>query len=212
MDKVWESLEKLMEILGEDECAQNKQYLKFIEICIENEYSHMSEEICCEEYRKVLAYSMNENLIGEKKHIYTKVEINLINHISVCLAKSGKKEQAMRLIRAFWEDTDQMKEDKYHETKLAKLNYGRWLSDSGEYSKADSIFMDGAKQIMERDRAELLDQYIGEIAYNKYLMNGSEKNEQIKRYSLYALVLSKLFGPDRIYKNSFNFFEKIKDE
>lgn len=212
MDKVWESLEKLMEILGEDECAQNKQYLKFIEICIEKEYSHMSEEICCEEYRKVLAYSMNENLIGEKKHIYTKVEINLINHISVCLAKSGKKEQAMRLIRAFWEDTDQMKEDKYHETKLAKLNYGRWLSDSGEYSKADSIFMDGAKQIMERDRAELLDQYIGEIAYNKYLMNGSEKNEQIKRYSLYALVLSKLFGTDRIYKNSFNFFEKIKDE
>ena len=212
MDKVWESLEKLMEILGEDECAQNKQYLKFIEICIEKEYSHMSEEICCEEYRKVLAYSMNENLIGEKKHIYTKVEINLINHISVCLAKSGKKEQAMRLIRAFLEDTDQMKEDKYHETKLAKLNYGRWLSDSGEYSKADSIFMDGAKQIMERDRAELLDQYIGEIAYNKYLMNGSEKNEQIKRYSLYALVLSKLFGTDRIYKNSFNFFEKIKDE
>ncbi|MDY3039049.1 MAG: helix-turn-helix transcriptional regulator [Roseburia inulinivorans] len=212
MDKVRESLEKLMEILGEDECAQNKQYLKFIEICIEKEYSHMSEEICCEEYRKVLAYSMNENLIGEKKHIYTKVEINLINHISVCLAKSGKKEQAMRLIRAFLEDTDQMKEDKYHETKLAKLNYGRWLSDSGEYSKADSIFMDGAKQIMERDRAELLDQYIGEIAYNKYLMNGSEKNEQIKRYSLYALVLSKLFGTDRIYKNSFNFFEKIKDE
>ena len=212
MDKVWESLEKLMEILGEDECAQNKQYLKFIEICIEKEYSHMSEEICCEEYRKVLAYSMNENLIGEKKHIYTKVEINLINHISVCLAKSGKKEQAMRLIRGFLEDTDQMKEDKYHETKLAKLNYGRWLSDSGEYSKADSIFMDGAKQIMERDRAELLDQYIGEIAYNKYLMNGSEKNEQIKRYSLYALVLSKLFGTDRIYKNSFNFFEKIKDE
>lgn len=212
MDKVWESLEKLMEILGEDECAQNKQYLKFIEICIEKEYSHMSEEISCEEYRKVLAYSMNENLIGEKKHIYTKVEINLINHISVCLAKSGKKEQAMRLIRAFLEDTDQMKEDKYHETKLAKLNYGRWLSDSGEYSKADSIFMDGAKQIMERDRAELLDQYIGEIAYNKYLMNGSEKNEQIKRYSLYALVLSKLFGTDRIYKNSFNFFEKIKDE
>ena len=212
MDKVWESLEKLMEILGEDECAQNKQYLKFIEICIEKEYSHMSEEICYEEYRKVLAYSMNENLIGEKKHIYTKVEINLINHISVCLAKSGKKEQAMRLIRAFLEDTDQMKEDKYHETKLAKLNYGRWLSDSGEYSKADSIFMDGAKQIMERDRAELLDQYIGEIAYNKYLMNGSEKNEQIKRYSLYALVLSKLFGTDRIYKNSFNFFEKIKDE
>lgn len=212
MDKVQESLEKLKEILGEDECAQNRQYLKFIEICIEKEYCYMSEKICCEEYRKALAYSMNENLIGEKKHIYTKVEINLINHISVCLAKSGKKEQAMRLIRAFLEDTNQMKEDKYHETKLAKLNYGRWLSDSGEYSKADSIFMDGAKQIMERDRAELLDQYIGEIAYNKYLMNGSEKNEQIKRYSLYALVLSKLFGTDRIYKNSFNFFEKIKDE
>ena len=34
MDKVRESLEKLMEILGEDECAQNKQYLKFIGICI----------------------------------------------------------------------------------------------------------------------------------------------------------------------------------
>ena len=25
------------------------------------------------------------------------------------------------MIRAFWKDTDQMKEDKYHETKLASL-------------------------------------------------------------------------------------------
>ena len=57
-------------------------------------------------------------------------------------------------------------------------------------------------KLWEETGAELLDQYIGEIAYNKYLMNGSEKNEQIGRYSLYALVLSKLFGTDRIYKNS----------
>ncbi|MFR8426785.1 MAG: hypothetical protein ACLVCH_03380 [Roseburia inulinivorans] len=33
------------------------------------------------------------------------------------------------------------------------------------------------KQIMERDRTELLDQYIGEIAYNKYLMNGINEKQ-----------------------------------
>ena len=203
-------MEELKKILGEDECVQNKQYLKYVEICMEKRCRNIPQAVWCEKFREILAYSMKENVIGQKIHIYTKVEINIINQISVCLARMGKRNEAMRLIEAFLSDIDETKGNKYHETKLARLNYGRWLSDSGEYGKAEKVFMEQARQIVERDRAELLDEYIGEIAYNKYLMNNSQKSEEIQKYSQYALVLSKLFGSAKNYRNISEFYEKIQ--
>lgn len=44
------------------------------------------------------------------------LEINLIDHISVCMAKDGKSEEAMHLIKAFLDDMDYMKTEKYYET------------------------------------------------------------------------------------------------
>lgn len=207
-ERLPELLEELKTVLGEKEVAKNRQYLEYIETCIERRNNHISEKECCQEYIKILAYSLDENLIGENKHIYTKIEINLINHIAVCLSRTGEKEQATRLIKLFLKDIEQAKTCKYHEAKLAKLNYGKWLSDAGEYVEAERIFSEGVSQIVERDRAELLDQYIGEMAYNEYLINDSKKDEQIKRHSLYALIFSKLFGTEENYKIISEFYRQ----
>lgn len=207
-ERLPELLEELKTVLGEKEVAKNRQYLEYIETCIERRNNHISEKECCQEYRKILAYSLDENLIGENKHIYTKIEINLINHIAVCLSRTGEKEQATRLIKLFLKEKEQAKTCKYHEAKLAKLNYGKWLSDAGEYVEAERIFSEGVSQIVERDRAELLDQYIGEMAYNEYLINDSKKDEQIKRHSLYALIFSKLFGTEENYKIISEFYRQ----
>ena len=110
--------------------------------------------------------------------------------------------------KLFLKDIEQAKTCKYHEAKLAKLNYGKWLSDAGEYVEAERIFSEGVSQIVERDRAELLDQYIGEMAYNEYLINDSKKDEQIKRHSLYALIFSKLFGTEENYKIISEFYRQ----
>ena len=207
-ERLPELLEELKTVLGEKEVAKNRQYLEYIETCIERRNNHISEKECCQEYRKILAYSLDENLIGENKHIYTKIEINLINHIAVCLSRTGEKEQATRLIKLFLKEKEQAKTCKYHEAKLAKLNYGKWLSDAGEYVEAERIFSEGVSQIVERDRAELLDQYIGEMAYNEYLINDSKKDEQIKRHSLYALIFSKIFGTEENYKIISEFYRQ----
>lgn len=207
-ERLPELLEELKKVLGEKEVAKNRQYLEYIETCIERRNNHISEKECYQEYRKILAYSLDENLIGENKHIYSKIEINLINHIAVCLSRTGEKEQAKRLIKLFLKDIEQAKTCKYHEAKLAKLNYGKWLSDAGEYVEAERIFSEGVSQIVERDRAELLDQYIGEMAYNEYLINDSKKDEQIKRHSLYALIFSKLFGTEENYKIISEFYRQ----
>jgi len=207
-ERLPELLEELKTVLGEKEVAKNRQYLEYIETCIERRNNHISEKECYQEYRKILAYSLDENLIGENKHIYSKIEINLINHIAVCLSRTGEKEQAKRLIKLFLKDIEQAKTCKYHEAKLAKLNYGKWLSDAGEYVEAERIFSEGVSQIVERDRAELLDQYIGEMAYNEYLINDSKKDEQIKRHSLYALIFSKLFGTEENYKIISEFYRQ----
>lgn len=207
-ERLPELLEELKKVLGEKEVAKNRQYLEYIETCIERRNNHISEKECYQEYRKILAYSLDENLIGENKHIYSKIEINLINHIAVCLSRTGEKEQAKRLIKLFLKDIEQAKTCKYHEAKLAKLNYGKWLSDAGEYVEAERIFSEGVSQIVERDRAELLDQYIGEMAYNEYLINDSKKDEQIKRHSLYALIFSQLFGTEENYKIISEFYRQ----
>lgn len=207
-ERLPELLEELKKVLGEKEVAKNRQYLEYIETCIERRNNHISEKECYQEYRKILAYSLDENLIGENKHIYSKIEINLINHIAVCLSRTGEKEQAKRLIKLFLKDIEQAKTCKYHEAKLAKLNYGKWLSDAGKYVEAERIFSEGVSQIVERDRAELLDQYIGEMAYNEYLINDSKKDEQIKRHSLYALIFSKLFGTEENYKIISEFYRQ----
>lgn len=207
-ERLPELLEELKTVLGEKEVAKNRQYLEYIETCIERRNNHISEKECYQEYRKILAYSLDENLIGENKHIYSKIEINLINHIAVCLSRTGEKEQAKRLIKLFLKDIEQAKTCKYHEAKLAKLNYGKWLSDAGEYVEAERIFSEGVSQIVERDRAELLDQYIGEMAYNEYLINDSKKDEQIKRHSLYALIFSQLFGTEENYKIISEFYRQ----
>jgi hypothetical protein len=61
-------------------------------------------------------------------------------------------------------------------------------------------------------QTELLDEYIGEYAYNKYLKNNINEKQDVKRYLLYALVLSRIYGTQRVYKTILQFFKKINEE
>lgn len=128
-ERLPELLEELKTVLGEKEVAKNRQYLEFVQVSIEENTGRKTWNQCCDMFRNILSYTMNEKEIGKKRHVYTMLEINLIDHISVCMAKDGKSEEAMHLIKAFLDDMDYMKTEKYYETFLAKLNYARWKSD-----------------------------------------------------------------------------------
>ena len=68
------------------------------------------------------------------------------------------------------------------------------------------------QQRIRRNKTELLDEYIGEYAYNKYLKNNINEKQDVKRYLLYALVLSRIYGTQRVYKTILQFFKKINEE
>ena len=189
-ERLPELLEELKTVLGEKEVAKNRQYLEFVQVSIEENTGRKTWNQCCDMFRNILSYTMNEKEIGKKRHVYTMLEINLIDHISVCMAKDGKSEEAMHLIKAFLDDMDYMKTEKYYETFLAKLNYARWKSDRGNFDEAECIYREGIEQRIRRNKTELLDEYIGEYAYNKYLKNNINEKQDVKRYLLYALVLS----------------------
>ena len=207
-----ELLEELKTVLGEKEVAKNRQYLEFVQVSIEENTGRKTWNQCCDMFRNILSYTMNEKEIGKKRHVYTMLEINLIDHISVCMAKDGKSEEAMHLIKAFLDDMDYMKTEKYYETFLAKLNYARWKSDRGNFDEAECIYREGIEQRIRRNKTELLDEYIGEYAYNKYLKNNINEKQDVKRYLLYALVLSRIYGTQRVYKTILQFFKKINEE
>lgn len=211
-ERLPELLEELKTVLGEKEVAKNRQYLEFFQVSIEENTGRKTWNQCCDMFRNILSYTMNEKEIGKKRHVYTMLEINLIDHISVCMAKDGKSEEAMHLIKAFLDDMDYMKTEKYYETFLAKLNYARWKSDRGNFDEAECIYREGIEQRIRRNKTELLDEYIGEYAYNKYLKNNINEKQDVKRYLLYALVLSRIYGTQRVYKTILQFFKKINEE
>lgn len=211
-ERLPELLEELKKVLGEKEVAKNRQYLEFVQVSIEENTGRKTWNQCCDMFRNILSYTMNEKEIGKKRHVYTMLEINLIDHISVCMAKDGKSEEAMHLIKAFLDDMDYMKTEKYYETFLAKLNYARWKSDRGNFDEAECIYREGIEQRIRRNKTELLDEYIGEYAYNKYLKNNINEKQDVKRYLLYALVLSRMYGTQRVYKTILQFLKKINEE
>ena len=209
-ERLPELLEELKTVLGEKEVAKNRQYLEFVQVSIEENTGRKTWNQCCDMFRNILSYTMNEKEIGKKRHVYTMLEINLIDHISVCMAKDGKSEEAMHLIKAFLDDMDYMKTEKYYETFLAKLNYARWKSDRENFDEC--IYREGIEQRIRRNKTELLDEYIGEYAYNKYLKNNINEKQDVKRYLLYALVLSRMYGTQRVYKTILQFLKKINEE
>lgn len=211
-ERLPELLEELKTVLGEKEVAKNRQYLEFVQVSIEENTGRKTWNQCCDMFRNILSYTMNEKEIGKKRHVYTMLEINLIYHISVCMAKDGKSEEAMHLIKAFLDDMDYMKTEKYYETFLAKLNYARWKSDRENFDEAECIYREGIEQRIRRNKTELLDEYIGEYAYNKYLKNNINEKQDVKRYLLYALVLSRMYGTQRVYKTILQFLKKINEE
>ena len=211
-ERLPELLEELKTVLGEKEVAKNRQYLEFFQVSIEENTGRKTWNQCCDMFRNILSYTMNEKEIGKKRHVYTMLEINLIDHISVCMAKDGKSEEAMHLIKAFLDDMDFMKTEKYYETFLAKLNYARWRSDRGNFDEAECIYREGIEQRIRRNKTELLDEYIGEYAYNKYLKNNINEKQDVKRYLLYALVLSRMYATQRVYKTILQFLKKINEE
>lgn len=211
-ERLPELLEELKTVLGEKEVAKNRQYLEFVQVSIEENTGRKTWNQCCDMFRNILSYTMNEKEIGKKRHVYTMLEINLIDHISVCMAKDGKSEEAMHLIKAFLDDMDYMKTEKYYEIFLAKLNYARWKSDRENFDEAECIYREGIEQRIRRNKTELLDEYIGEYAYNKYLKNNINEKQDVKRYLLYALVLSRMYGTQRVYKTILQFLKKINEE
>lgn len=82
--------------------------------------------------------------------------------------------------KSFLDDMDYMKTEKYYETFLAKLNYARWKSDRGNFDEAECIYREGIEQRIRRNKTELLDEYIGEYAYNKYLKNNINEKQDVK--------------------------------
>ena len=48
--------------------------------------------------------------------------------------------------------------------------------------------------------------------FNKYLKNNINEKQDVKRYLLYALVLSRMYGTQRVYKTILQFLKKINEE
>ena len=51
-----------------------------------------------------------------------------------------------------------------------------------------------------------------EVVKEAYEKNNINEKQDVKRYLLYALVLSRIYGTQRVYKTILQFFKKINEE
>lgn len=211
-EELEQTLNKLKSLLNKEEISQNRQYLEYIETRVAYRKKCVSEIECYDKYIKILGYTFSVKEIGEGKHIYTILEINIINSISVCMDRMGKTKEAMKLIEKFLGDIERQGNGKYYQTNLAKLNFARWNADMGQIELAEKIYIYGIKETLKRNRAFLLDEYVGELAFTKNIVTGRDTKDVIRRYYLYALVISKFFGTERVYKITLQYCKKYCDE
>ena len=193
-----ELLKALKEELGADR-EKNIQYLEEIEILCSYGIKEIPAEIRQKRLLEILSYTLNIEDIGKNRHIYTKVEIDLINQLAVSSELIKDYMGGVLLLKNFLEDiaSSQIElEQRFIETYLAALNLDKLLTDLGRFEEGNELCMKWAKMAVDRGHAFLLDDYLLEISYNMEHMQNNISDSPQKICHL-ARGISDIYGTSK---------------
>lgn len=207
--KARELLAYLKEELG-DEYVYNKQYLEDIEACCAHALKEITDAEYIERCKQTLAYTMEFEDIGKENHIYTKVEINIINKIAAMQERNGNYKEGVRILEALLKDINGgsvSKKLRYFETILATLNLERLVTDVDKYERGNILCKEGIEMGLRNGRAAFVDEFIDEYSYNLEQMCGG-RTELTKNISYLGLAISEMYATEKVYNRMKEFVEE----
>lgn len=188
-------LKELEKELGEER-EKNIQYFASEYLLCAYHLGEISLEEWYEQLINVLSHTLAIEDIGKNKHIYTRIEIELINQIGSVYHRKEEYEKGSALLQGFIKDMKHHKikmSQGFRETYLAALNLDKHLADMGRYEEANEICMKWAKIAVDSGFADLLDDYLVESSYNLEHLQKNISDYPRKLCEL-ALDISDIYG------------------
>lgn len=209
-EKGKELLTQLEYELGEEK-EKNRQYLREIKSFIRYKLKHIGIENRINELKEIMSMTIDISDIGKNRHIYTRIEINLLNQLIAIYEEIEEHEKGIELLKGFLKDMlirENNLETRFKETYLAALNLDKLLTNVGRYQEGNDICMNWGKKAVDIGHAELLDDYLLEISYNLRNMQDKilERSEDI---SYLALLFSNIYGTIENREIIKNYIERI---
>ena len=207
--KARELINELEKRLGKEK-ERNLQYLEERYLSCAYGMKEISLEHRYDELIRILSYTLKLEDVGKKNHIYTKIEINIINQIVYIYHCRKEYNKGVELLKNFLDDMimDGIKiNQRFKETYLAALNLDKFLTDIGLYREGNELCKNWGKVAVHSGYAIYLDDYLAEISYNMDKMQEHTSEETQKLYEV-ALVISDVYGTEKKQKELYNYYKK----
>lgn len=139
-----------------------------------------------------------------QKHLFTSVELSIINSIAICLYKLQKTETAIDVM----EQLALCLENRYSESDIyvqkypmITYNLSTWLGFAKKYEKSLEYSKKGIDCCMKLERYSLLSYLLYNTGFTLMKLNRKEKG---KEYLKKSLVLDSIFNNTHSFSNSIN--------
>lgn len=204
-------LATLEDILG----AEAEDNRSFIEL-VKGRLDYCQDRISIQDYYAELLRILNRTLdldeIGKNTHTYTYLETKAINNIAFAEYKMDHLEKARDILERLLYDLQQECEGgedqfRFHETKLAKLNLGKALTDMEQYGNAKILYLENIIETLGRNDSFQIAELLSELAY-VYIVEDQGNVMAAKRYLSYAIAVADLYEEREMMTFLVNYYKE----
>lgn len=198
-EKYYKYVKKIQSLLDINS-IQNRQYMDSQNVL----YLHHKKKLSHEEYLERLIAILSQSLaledIGRHKHVYTKLEINLINWIAAAYGYMKDYKKSCELLNRYLSDIykDNLSIELRHiEVMMAEFNYGIALSKNNDEQQGVIHYCAGISLLLECCDADMLDKYISELVCN---WDNLGIKQDITKWWKSVLTIMQFYGDEKRYR------------
>lgn len=183
--------------------VRNRQYCEMVKNANAFRQGNISAEELIARDLKALAYTIQEEKVGKKSHIYSQVEIILINHIANGYRANNQQENAAKLLQKLVDDMQVEKfRNRYERMPIYIMscqNLGQYYSDMEKYERAIPLFQRNVQLLVQNRDGGGIAKNLAEIALAYENIKGTSdiEVEQLFRQTFY---ISELFHNEKIHE------------
>lgn len=96
---------------------------------------------------------------------------------------------------------------RFHETKLAKLNLGKALTDMEQYGDAKTLYLENIIETLGRNDSFQIAELLSELAY-VYIVEDQGNVMAAKRYLSYAIAIADLYEEREMMTFLVNYYKE----
>ena len=160
---------------------------------------------------EILGKTLEIESIGNHMHVYTKLEINLINWIAAAYGYLKDYQNSCDLLEKYLSDiyTGNLSAMlRQIEIMMAEFNLGIAYSEAGNEREGNTCYITGIKLLIDCYDADMLDRYVSELVCN---WENMRIKSDIGKCWKSVLAIAQFYGNEKNYTMIKNYIESRKN-